>query len=279
MKLGVTTNIYPQTMGLSLPERFERIAAQGFHYINVGLTAEDRQNWSKRKQKEAVQALDDLGLKVSQGFAASLHNVCFAEPHTWKRVMDELKRGMEFVNAIGAKQIGWIAGTFTTEYPWERSWVASVDFAREAFEWIGRMGVSISMEVWPRCGCLCDTLEHSMRYLEQVDRPNFFLNIDTGCMAHGRHHPRELEKYAAHVIHSHITDNDGWTREQELTIGTGTVDQVGYLRQLIRQGIDENAARHGEQAVATIELRVTNPDESLRQSVEYLSQVIPEIQQ
>ena len=119
------------------------------------------------------------------------------------------------------------------------------------------------------------------KMIEDVDVPNLFANIDIGHLAITRESPKTLEKLKDRILHVHISDNDGKAHANWI-IGRGVTRVPDYLRKLIEMGIGETCARHKEAAVASLELgeigqKVKDPGQYVRESLEYLSNNVPEI--
>ena len=89
--------------------------------------------------------------------------------------------------------------------------------------------------------------------------------------------PRALEPLRGKLIHCHVTDEKGWAHE-EVALGSGNTDNVGYIRKILDLGIYASAASHGIQAVACIEMDdKTDIDQALQTSLAHLREVLPEL--
>ena len=110
---------------------------------------------------------------------------------------------------------------------------------------------------------------------------NLFANVDVGHLAITREPPVALEKLRGRVLHVHISDNNGKIHANYI-IGKGVTCIPGYIKKLIEMGIDETCAQHGEVTVASMELgeigqEIKDPDEYVRESLEYMEKNVPEL--
>jgi hypothetical protein len=101
-------------------------------YVNVSLGRLTTDEITGGEEaKEALRIFGGLGLVSCQMGTHALYCVPPSDPGARPKAMDKLKACGAYQLKLGGKQIGWLSGVYTQEYPFERSWVDSVEFTRE----------------------------------------------------------------------------------------------------------------------------------------------------
>ena len=121
------------------------------------------------------------------------------------------------------------------------------------------------------------------RVVEDLGLPNVYPNVDVGHLVITREEPESLEKLKERILHVHLSETESFAHTNSI-LGTGVVDFKAYVDKLIELGIEENCARLGESCVAGIEMGseasggfVDDPDDWVKQSLDYLESVLPEL--
>ena len=121
------------------------------------------------------------------------------------------------------------------------------------------------------------------KVVEDLGLPNVYPNVDVGHLVITREEPDSLEKLKERILHVHLSETESFAHTNSI-LGTGVVDFKAYVAKLIELGIEENCARLGESCVAGIEMGseasggfVDDPDGWVKQSLDYLESVLPEL--
>jgi sugar phosphate isomerase/epimerase len=265
MVLGVRSSAWNK--GIPLGEQFKRIAAHGFKYVNVIFDPYQ----SAAEKVEAIKIFDDLGLYSGQmGVDVSSYN-SEAGPASWANWVDTGKRKVEFQAELGGVQIVMVAGVYSTDYPFEQAWVDSVRSMQAVCDEAARAGQVVALEYEPEIHYVTHTYEGTLRYLTQVDRDNFMINIDIGHMNCMQTPYRAVRLLRGLIPQCHITDNDG-TEHHGGPIGTGTTDIAKWI-EVLKPLVEETAASIGDVPAAAIEFGGADPDAEIDRIVEHLKRI------
>ena len=84
------------------------------------------------------------------------------------------------------------------------------------------------------------------------------------------------------LLHVHISETDTFEHTNSI-IGTGNADFKAYIDKVIELGIEENCQKYGEACVAGIEMgepggEVDDPERWVRESLDYLAEILPELE-
>ena len=283
MRLGINNSIW-EIAGISLHESLDRINSLGFKYVDVlAYGSGDPRVLNQDERRKIAHKFQELGLTSSGMVMLVPGNIASNDAKERERCLSYLKSCTEFQVELGGRQVllGFGGGWKTLETSREEAWVNSVNFIKDYCEWLSNFDIFLTLELDPSVYYVINDTTSMAKMIEDVDAPNLFANIDIGHLAITREPPRALEKLKDKVLHVHISDNDGKAHANWI-IGRGVTRVPDYLRKLIQIGIDETCARYKEAAIASLELgeigqKVQDPDQYVRQSLEYLSHNVPEI--
>jgi sugar phosphate isomerase/epimerase len=261
--LGVRSSAWSK--GRSLVEQIKAIAAHGFKYVNVIL----RGNETEQELKEAVKVFKDLGLYAGQTGINSWPKT-FSRPSDWPSGKEAVRRKIQWNAMAGGKQIGVVAGTWSVEYPFQRSWVDSVAAMQYICDEAAKEGLVVAVEYEPEIHYVTNTYWGSLEYLSQVDRDNLMINIDLGHMNCMQTPFRAVSLLRQLIPQCHITDNDG--TQHHGPIGEGTTDIAGWI-QTLKPLVEETCDKIGEIPAAVIEFGAPDPDAEIVRIQEHLKRI------
>ncbi len=283
MRLGINNSIW-EIAGISLRQSLDRINSLGFKYVDVlAYGSGDPRALNQDERRKIAHKFQDLDLISSGMIMLVPGNI--ASPHSKERerCLSYLKSCTEFQAKLGGRQIllGFGGGWKTLEISREEAWINSVNFIKDYCQWLSDFDIFLTLELDPSVYYVINDTTSMAKMIEQVDAPNLFANIDIGHLAITREPPRALEKLKDRVLHAHISDNDGKTHANWI-IGRGVTRVADYLRKLIEIEIDKSCAKYTETAVASLELgeigqKVQDPDQYVRESLQYVSNNVPEV--
>lgn len=115
-------------------------------------------------------------------------------------------------------------------FEWQRVWDALVESCRRCADIAAQYSKTVIME--PRVGEVICSVDSLLRLIEQVDRPNFRANFDTGHFSAQRENVvLALKKLEGKFANIHISDNDP-VNPRHLPIGEGSIDWLEFFRVL-----------------------------------------------
>jgi len=163
----------------------------------------------------------------------------------------------------------------------EQTWVNMVSSLREYAQWGLDKDVLIVLELEPHVYFAVNSTAAMAKAIEDIGMPNVLANVDIGHVCITREGPDTLEKLKSRIVHIHISETDTFEHTNSI-IGTGVADFKAYIDKVLELGIEENCERYGEPCVAGIEMGarggfVAEPDRWIRESLDYLAKILPEL--
>ena len=284
MRLALNTFVY-EVGKTPIEEALQSAAKLGFTYVEyAAYESGDPTTMSKAKRTDVTKIFKDNGLQCSQMLLANCENM--ASPNAAKRrdAVEYMKRCADFQLELGGKQVlvCWGCGVLETGTMPEESWQHTVSSLREYAEWSLDRGILIDLELDPHVYFVVNNTVKMAKVIEDVGMPNVFPNVDIGHLCITREAPNTLEKLQSRLLHVHISETDTFEHTNSI-IGTGNADFKAYIDKVIELGIEENCRKYGEACVAGIEMgepggEVDDPERWVRESLDYLSEILPELE-
>ncbi len=283
MKLGINNSIW-EIAGINLDKALDRINSFGFKYVDIlAFGSGNPVSLSSRERRKIAKKFQELDLVSSGMVTLPPANIASGHSKEKEKSLFYLKSCAEFQAELGGKQIllGFGAGWKTLEISQEEAWVISLNFIREYCEYLFNLNILLTLELDPFVYNVVNDTVSMARMIEDVGQSNLFANIDIGHLAITRESPQTLEKLKDKIMHAHISDNNGKIHANWI-IGTGVTKIADYLTKLMEMGIDGTCKNYEEIAVASLELGevgqdIKNPDNYVRQSINYIKKNIPQL--
>ncbi len=280
MKLGVVNSVW-EWAGVKLNDALERIASLGFKYFDVlAYGTSHPKELSSQVRKELLKKIEDLGLELSS-MVMLPPNIALSQEKG--KALDYLKQCAELQAELGGHQVclGMGGGYCTIEVGPERAWVNSATVIREFAEGLQKMGIYLALEYDPLIFSVLRDTTSLEKMIAEIEMENVFANIDLGHLTIVREPAISLKKLEGRVLHVHISENDGENHSNDI-IGKGVTPVATYIKAVNSIGIEETCEKAGEVAIAVLEIgeenaRPSDPDSYVRQSLEYLEKVVPDL--
>ena len=283
MHLALNTFVY-EVGKVPIEETLQSTVKFGFKYIDYAAYHSGDPTLMNAGQRDRVKKFfRDNGLYPSQMLLANTENI--ASPDKAKRIetLDHIKRCSEFQLELGGKQvlICWGCGLHETVMMPEQAWLNTVSSIREFAQWGLDKGILIDLELDPHVYFIINDTVKMARVIEDIGMPNVFPNVDIGHLCITREGPERLEKLKERILHVHISETDTYEHTNSI-IGTGNADFRAYIDKVLALGIEENCKQWQEPCVAGIEMgepggEVDDPDRWVRESLEYIGKILPEL--
>jgi protein FrlC len=196
MRIGMLSGLWYIAEGASALESIRRMAALGFHHVDVhGTFHAGPQHLSPRERLAVGRELDRLGLEPRNYVLHPLHNIPEADGTQHEENVTHLRDGVDLAGTWGIRQIMLNAGRWVYGMPREQAWRRSVEYLREVCDYAGERGVYIAQETEPYVWFLVNDLTSARAMAADVNRPNFVTLLDLGpwgsrTQIHDCPHPR-----------------------------------------------------------------------------------------
>ena len=283
MRLALNTFVYE--VGKAPIEQTLRSASRfGFTYLEyAAYHAGDPTLMTAGQRRDVIQMCRGYGLQCSQLLLANTEDIASPDPVKRAATMDYMKRCGEFGLELGGRQvlICWGCGVHQPDMMPEQAWVNTVASIREYAEWALDKDILVDLELDPHVYFVVNSTVKLAQAIEDVGMPNVFPNVDIGHLCITREGPQRLDKLRDRILHVHLSETDTYEHTNSI-LGTGKADFRAYVDKVVELGIEENCARWGEPCVAGIEMgepggEVDDPDRWVRESLDYLARVLPEL--
>ena len=210
MKLGINLYLWADRMSDDLVPVLESLREIGYDGVEVPIFDLDQKEWAKWGRR-----LDDLGLdRTANTVLAAEHNPVSPDPAVRRAALDHIKAVLDCCAAVGSSVLCGphqvALGFFTGAGPTDEEWDRSVVHVRDAAEYAAGVGVVLAEEVVNRFELYhLNTLEQGIRFVDEVDRPNCGIHLDTFHAHIEEKDPAAaVQRAGARVVHVHVSEND-----------------------------------------------------------------------
>lgn len=246
MHLAYSSNGYTR---VSLPEAIERIAAHGYHGVEL---LADRPHWHPGAGASEIaairQALERTGLVVSNvnantamglwpewmpetTFEPSLSNHA---PAVRQRRLDYTFAALDLAAATGASCVSVTSGRCEADVPPEEGQAYFAEALAVVCEAAAERGLKVGIEYEP--GLLVETAAEVRRVIERVGHPALGANLDIGhAICVGEAPAEAIALLAGRIWNVHLEDIRG-NKHFHLVPGEGDVDFAAVFAALRRHG-------------------------------------------
>lgn len=291
MKLAFNTGMY-QKVGLSTVTALERIKAIGFDAVDFLCYGDFKPQQRPVKEQIAIEkAVQRLDLQAHTAiYLPRYTNPGSHDPQERLACVEEMKPAGEFIKRVGGKFLMFCEATGRPDYASDldkiQAFDNSIDTIKRLCDWALSIDLQIFLELIPYGGNL-DSCERMKEALDRVGAPNLWANVDLGHCGLQKINGKRFAQLGEKLINIHVSDNDntgdeGWIMEDDMIIGEGNADLVGYMQCLVDMDIDKNARNSGlglDEAVVTLECSdfagCDNPDYAAGRCRDYALTFLP----
>ena len=285
MKLALNTLVYE--VGNRGPEESLRSAVKfGFKYIEyAGIRKGNPATMSASQKKEAVRIVKDNGLVSSQMLMVATKDSAHPDPKRRDAVFEYMKQCADFQMELGGRQllVCWGGGLYELGTTPEQSWLYMLDNVGRFAQWCLDKDLLVGFELDPHVYFIVNSTDKLAKVVQDLGLPNVYPNVDVGHLVITREEPQCLEKLKSRLLHVHLSETESFAHTNSI-LGTGAVDFKAYVDKLLELGIEENCMKYGEPCVAGIEMGseasggfVEDPDRWVKESLDYLGQILPDL--
>jgi len=283
MRLALNTFVY-EVGKIPIEKALQSACNFGFEFIEyAAYDSGDPTLMDKAKRNEVIKLFKDNGLQCSQMLLVNTQYMASSDSAKREKALDYMKKCTDFQLELGGKQVlvCWGCGVHESGMMQEQAWVNTVSSIREYAEWCLDKGILIDLELDPHVYFIVNNTVKMAKVIEDVGMPNVFPNVDIGHLCITREAPNTLEKLKSRILHVHISETDTFEHTNSI-IGTGNADFKAYIDKVLELGIEENCKKYGEACVAGIEMgepggSVDDPDRWVKESLDYLGRILPEL--
>ena len=184
MKHGIYYAYWEQEWAADYKRYVEKGAKLGFDILEIG--AAPLPDYSAQEVKELKKCADDNGIQLTAGYGPTFnHNMGSSDPKIREEALEWYKRLFEVMAGLDIHLIG---GALYSYWPVDYSLPfdknsdreRSIRNMRKVADIAAEYGITIGMEVLNRFeGYMLNTCKEALHYVEEVDRPNVKIMLDT----------------------------------------------------------------------------------------------------
>lgn len=283
MKYAINTFLY-EVAKIPILQALDEIKKFGFQWIDLAAyQSADPTTMSNIERRNLVQKFHDLNFRSSQLLLANTENIASSDKETRNKVLDYIKKCIDFQLELGGKQVlvCWGCGVLETGIPREQTWMYAVESIQKIADWSIHQGVLIDLEMDPHVYFVVNNMEKMAKILEDINRPNVFPNIDIGHLCITREAPETLNKFRGRILHVHFSETDTFEHTNSI-IGSGKADFKSYFDYIKKLDFLSTCQQNGEEAIIGIEMgepggKVENPNQWIQSSLVFLQKILPEL--
>lgn len=283
MRLALNTFVY-EVARTPILDTLKSAARLGFRFIEyAAYQAGDPTLLDERGRRGVARVGREEGLQSAQMLLVNTQDLASPDVPARQRALEYMKRCTDFHLEMGGRQVLICRGGGLHQPDMTRTeaWMNSISTLRRFAEWGADKGVLVDLEVEPHVYFVTNSTQKMVRAIEDIGMPNVLANIDIGHLSITREGPRMLDKLKPWLVQVHLSETDTFAHTNSI-LGTGVADFPPYVERLRTLGIEENCNRLGEPCVAGIEMgnrggTVDDPERWVRESLAYLSRVLPDL--
>jgi sugar phosphate isomerase/epimerase len=261
-------------------ERIKFASKQGIKYMNFIGAPRFHVEMKRSEVKLFKQVIDDYGIVPVQAHGGAAWWGAF-NPKDMEVKLAEAEQYLDDIKYLGYTSSCLLPPVWNKDMSKEVSWGTSIPFYRRYAEMSKERGLAVAVEIEPELEYISCDFHDGIKWLEDVNMDNVFLNVDTGHFTRWRFRTEWLKLYTPLIVQGHITDTDMQHHEAHI-LGTKECDIVGMLRTLIENGIEENSKKAGVPCAFIIEFNIPRNlgqsyEFALAESIKYLQREMPEL--
>jgi sugar phosphate isomerase/epimerase len=283
---AITKYGYPPTIDDTF-RALDDMAHLGFTFVEMEGVREENMVAVHRRRHDIRKHADALGLRFIN-FCPVLPTLVDPDPGRQHRGLELFSLAVETALFLGCEMIQLDSFTpplkFAGETPYKEAMRYGVQFRVEvqpSFSWpqfwsnfietvsacnARAQAAGLKLTIEPRVGETVSNTDAFLRLSDAVQSRNLGAVLDTAHLhAQKEILPLSVEKLGHRIFYVHAADNDSKTNEH-LALGEGTIDWVGLIAALKKQGFDGYIALDMGQ--------VPDPDKAYSESKVFLEQLM-----
>jgi D-psicose/D-tagatose/L-ribulose 3-epimerase len=181
----------------------------------------------------------EVGLPIRSCVCVSFGIVDF-NPSVVKFTLDRVKAYIDQAAYFGARNVLLVIGEYFWDgevFPREAIWSMANERCRELADYAAPKNVEIVLELEPFTEALVNTVENLVRFVKDVDRPNFRANADISHLHLAGATIEDVAQMTGLIGHIHLSDCDGKVHG-DLPAGMGVTPIGEYLQAIVDTGYE-----------------------------------------
>jgi D-psicose/D-tagatose/L-ribulose 3-epimerase len=161
-------------------------------------------------------------------------------PSVVRFTLDRIKAYVDQAAYFGARNVLIVIGEYFWDgevFPREAIWNMAVERCQQMADYAAGKGLEIVLELEPFTEALVNNVDNLVRFVKDVDRPNFRANADISHLHLSDATMEDVSKMTGLIGHIHLSDCDGKVHG-DLPAGMGVTPIKDYLQAIVDTGYE-----------------------------------------
>ncbi len=181
----------------------------------------------------------EVGLPIRSCVCVAFGIVDF-NPSVVKFTLNRIKAYIDQAAYFGARNVLLVIGEYYWDgevFPRAAIWDMAKERCQELADYAAGKGIEIVLELEPFTEALVGTVDELVRFVKEVDRPNFRANADISHLDLADASFEDVKKLTGLIGHIHLSDCDGKVHG-DLPAGMGKTPIKEYLQAIVDTGYE-----------------------------------------
>jgi sugar phosphate isomerase/epimerase len=161
-------------------------------------------------------------------------------PSVVRFTLDRIRAYIDQAAYFGARNVLIVIGEYFWDgevFPREAIWKMAVERCQQVADYAAGKGLEIVLELEPFTEALVNNVDNLVRFVKDVDRPNFRANADISHLHLSDASFEDVAKMTGLIGHIHLSDCDGKVHG-DLPAGMGVTPIKDYLQAIVDTGYE-----------------------------------------
>ena len=235
LELGMISSTWEGTH-VGLEEGIRKAKEIGFDTYDIFQDPLDIDDATRQLIKDTCA---EVGLPIRSCVLVAFGIVDF-NPSVVRFTLHRIKAYIDQAAYFGARNVLIVIGEYYWDgevFPREAIWNMAVERCREVSVYAAAVGIEIVLELEPFTEALVNTVDELVRFVKEVDRPNFRANADISHLHLSDASMADVAKLTGLIGHIHLSDCDGKVHG-DLPAGMGVTPIKEYLQAIVDTGYE-----------------------------------------
>jgi len=235
LELGMISSTWEGTH-VGLEEGIRKAKEIGFDTYDIFNDPLETDDATRKLIKETCE---EVGMPIRSCVCVAFGIVDF-NPSVVKFTFDRVKAYADQCAYFNGRNVLLVIGEYYWDgevFPRDAIWTMAVERCQELAEYAALKGIEIVLELEPFTEALVGTVENLVRFVKEVDRPNFRANADISHLHLADATIADVSKLTGLIGHIHLSDCDGKVHG-DLPAGMGVTPIKEYLQAIVDTGYE-----------------------------------------
>jgi D-psicose/D-tagatose/L-ribulose 3-epimerase len=235
LELGMISSTWEGTK-IGLEEGIRKAKEIGFDTYDIFNDPLETDDATRKLIKDRCA---EVGLSIRSCVCVAFGIVDF-NPSVVKFTLDRVKAYIDQAAYFGARNVLLVIGEYYWDgevFPREAIWNMAKERCQELADYAAPKNIEIVLELEPFTEALVNNVDNLVRFVKEVDRPNFRANADISHLDLAGASFDDVKKMTGLIGHIHLSDCDGKVHG-DLPAGMGKTPIKEYLQAIVDTGYE-----------------------------------------